>query len=105
MKKFITAFSIFLFLLFTINTVTTVAQPKIHSQGFYTMRDLNLSENTIYTVRNSEPYVEGLLIIIDSDKKIQQLIRIQPSSIQNTLIPLKSDFTFIIYGNVRLSFS
>lgn len=105
MKKSITILSIFLLISFTINTVTAVAQPKIYSQGFYTLKDLNLSENTFYTVQNNEPYVEGLLIILDPDRKIQQLIRIPPSSTKNPLIPLKSDYKFIIYGNVKLIFS
>ncbi|WP_238918630.1 hypothetical protein [Clostridium sp. YIM B02555] len=105
MKKFITVFSISLFLLFSINTVTAIAQPKTYSQGFYTMNDLGLNENTLYKVRNNEPYVEGLLIIVDSDRKIQQLIRIAPNSTENTLIPLKNDYKFIIYNNVRLNFS
>jgi hypothetical protein len=105
MKKFITVFFISLFLLFSINTVTAIAQPKTYSQGFYTMNDLGLNENTLYKVRNNEPYVEGLLIIVDSDKKIQQLIRIAPNSTENTLIPLKNDYKFIIYNNVRLNFS
>ncbi|AQR94502.1 hypothetical protein [Clostridium saccharoperbutylacetonicum] len=105
MKKFITVFFISLFLLFSINTVTAIAQTKTYSQGFYTMNDLGLNENTLYKVRNNEPYVEGLLIIVDSDKKIQQLIRIAPNSTENTLIPLKNDYKFIIYNNVRLNFS
>lgn len=105
MKKFFTIFSILLILLFTVNTVTAVAQPKTYSQGFYTMKDLNLVENTSYTVQNNQPYVEGLLFIIDSDRKIQQLVRIPPSSTQTPLIPLKNDYRFIVYGDVKLSFS
>lgn len=105
MKRFISILSISLFLLVTINTVNVVAQTKIYSQGFYTMKDLGLNENTSYNVRNYEPYVEGLLIIVDADRKIQQLIRIPANSTLNPLIPLKSDYKFIIYNNVRLGFS
>ncbi len=105
MKRFITVFAISLLLLFTINTVAAVAQPKIYSQDFYTMKYLGLNENITYKVRNNEPYVEGLLIIIDSNKKIQQIIRIAPNSTENTLAPLKNDYKFIIYNNVLLSFS
>lgn len=105
MKRFISILSIFLFLLFTINTVTALAQPKTYSQGFYTMKDLGLVENVSYTVTNHEPFVEGLLLVIDSDRKIQQLIRIPANSAENPLVPLKSDYRFIIYNNVRLSFS
>lgn len=105
MKRFLTTFSILLFLLLTINNITALAQLKTYSQGFYTMKDLGLTENTIYKVRNNEPYVEGLLIVVDSDKKVQQLIRIDPNSTENTLKPLKGDYRFIIYNNVHLSFS
>lgn len=105
MKKIIPILSISLFLLVAMNTVTTMAQPKIYSQGFYTMKDLNLAENTFYTIQNREPYSEGFLIIIDSNKKIQQLIRIQPNSTKVPLIPLQNDFRFIVYGNVQLIFS
>lgn len=105
MRKFLVIFSFFLFLAFSINTVTTVAQTKTYSQGFYTMKDLNLSENTSYTVQNNEPYVEGLLIIVDSDRKIQQLVRIQPNFTKTPLIALKNDYRFIIYGDVKLIFS
>lgn len=105
MKKFIAIFSIFLFISFTLNTVTTIAQPKTYSQGFYTLKDLGLAENISYNVQNYEPYVEGLLIIIDADRKIQQLIRIPANSTQNPLIPLKADYKFIIYNNVRVGFS
>lgn len=64
MKKSIILFSIFLFISFTINTVNTFAQSKIYSQGFYTMKDLNLTDNVTYIVENNEPYVDGLLFII-----------------------------------------
>lgn len=74
MKKFFRILPIFLFLLLTINTVTAIAQPKIYSQGFYSMQDLGLNENVNYTVTNHEPYADGLLIVIDSDKRIQQLL-------------------------------
>ncbi|WP_238860413.1 hypothetical protein [Clostridium sp. YIM B02569] len=105
MKKFIYILSMSLLLLFTFNTVSVVAQPKIYSQGFYNMKDLNLKENVSYKVQNQEPYVEGLLIILDADRKIQQLIRIPASSGQLPLAPLKYDYRFIIYNNVLLTFS
>ncbi|AVK49933.1 hypothetical protein AXY43_19190 [Clostridium sp. MF28] len=105
MKKFIYILSILLLFLFTLNTAPVVAQPKIYSQGFYNMKDLNLSENVSYKVQNNQPYVEGLLIIIDADKKIQQLLRIPANSTKIPLAPLKYDYKFIIYNNVLLTFS
>ncbi|MBE6088140.1 MAG: hypothetical protein E7206_08895 [Clostridium beijerinckii] len=105
MKKFIYILSISLFLLFTFNTVSVVAQPQMYSQGFYNMKDLNLSENVSYKVQNNQPYVEGLLIILDADRKIQQLVRIPASATQIPIIPLKYDYRFIIYNNIFLTFS
>lgn len=105
MKKFIYILSILLLFLFTFNTVTTVAHHKMYSQGFYDMKDLNLSENVTYKVQNHEPYVDGLLIVLDADRKIQQLIRIPARSSQIPIMPLKYAYKFIIYNNVLLTFS
>ena len=105
MKKFIYTLSIFSLLLFTFNTITITAQLKTYSQGFYAMKDLNLRENVSYKVQNHEPYVEGLLIVVDADRKIQQLIRIPANSTEIPIAPLKYDYKFIIYNNVLLTFS
>lgn len=105
MKKFAIIISVLLFLTFTMNTITTVAQPKSYSQGFYTMKDLNLYENRSYTVQNTSPFVDGWLVIFDLNKNIQQINRIAANSSQYPLIPLRSDYTFVIYGNVNLVFS
>lgn len=105
MKKFIHTLSAFLLLLFTFNTITITAQLKTYSQGFYAMKDLNLRENVSYKVQNHEPYVDGLLIIVDADRKIQQLIRIPANSTEIPIAPLKYDYKFIIYNNVLLTFS
>jgi len=101
MKKFI---AVFLVLYFIINPVATAAEIKTYSQGFYTMEDLKLSENTIYKVQNHEPYVQGLLIVLDSNARVQQYIRIPSNSTVNTLVPLEKDYKFIIYNNVNLTF-
>lgn len=105
MKKVITILSVSLFLFFSINTISTIAQTKKFSQGFYTMNDLGLQEGVSYNVKNYDPYVEGLLIIIDNNTKIQQAIRIPANSGENTIVPLKSDYKFIIYNNIQLVFS
>lgn len=105
MRKFIAIFFTFLFLSFNINTLTLVAEAKTFSQGFYTMEDLGLYPNTPYSVQNSSTYNDGLLIILDGNKTIQQVIRIKPQSPKYTLIPLMNDYVFILYGNFDLNFS
>lgn len=108
MKKFIFIFSIFLFLSFNINTITAVAnipEAKIFSQGFYNIKQLGLSENIPYSVQNISSSSGGLLIIVTDNEIIQQIIRISPQSPQYPLIPLSSNYKFIVYGNVELIFS
>lgn len=108
MKKFILLFSIFLFLSFNINTIAALAnvpEQKIFSQGFYNMKQLGLSENIPYSVENISSSTGGLLIILTDNQVIQQVIRISPQSPKYPLIPLSSNYKFIVYGNVELVFS
>lgn len=106
MKKFIIAFSIFLLASFNMNIIAApTVQPKTFSQGFYNMKDLNLSENISYSIQNIDPHNSGLLIILDSNQVVQQCIRLMPQSPQYSLMPLKNDYKYIIYGNVQLVFS
>jgi hypothetical protein len=103
MKKFFILISFFLFLSFSMNTVNVMAQPKIFSQGFYTMKDLNLYEGTNHSVRNISQNDEGLLLVLDSYGIIQQVIRVKPRT-EYALVPLLSGYEFIIYRNIQLVF-
>lgn len=105
MKKFIVIISIFLLVLLSMNTVTTFAQKKSFSQGFYTMKDLNLYENNTYFVENTSTYGTGMLIIIDNNSVIQQVIRFAPKSPKYPLISLFNNYNFIVYGNINLVFT
>lgn len=106
MKKLIIIFSFFLFASFNINAIATPSvQQKTYSQGFYNMKDLNLSENIPYSVQNIDSHNGGLLIILDTNQIIQQVIRVSAQSPKYALIPLRSSYQFIIYGNVQLIFS
>lgn len=104
MKKFAALLSIFLFMSFTINTVSAAARHKAFSQGFYTMKDFNLYEGNTYTVTNTSQDNEGLLIVLNSERIMQQIIRVKPGT-KYVLIPLLSDYQFIIFGNIQLVFS
>lgn len=104
MKKFIAIFFVFLFLSFAMNTISTIAQTKTFSQGFYTMEDFNLYEGSNHTAKNTAQYGEGLLIVLDNHGIIQQVIRVKPGT-QYTLVPLLSGYQFIVYGNLQLTFA
>ncbi|WP_315075138.1 hypothetical protein [uncultured Clostridium sp.] len=106
MKKFISIFSIFLLLSLNINTIDTFAQSKSFTQGFYTMNDLGLNENTPYSVQNLSPSNQGIVIIIDKNRIIQQILRLTPSSPKHNLGFLENSYHFIIYGDdIQIVFS
>lgn len=107
MKKFITIFSIFLFLSFNISTIATVAQitqPKRFKEGFYSMTDLGLIENVSYTVHNISNY-NGFLVVFDSDQKIQQAISLEPNSQKHPLKTIRNTDRVVILGKGELIFS
>ncbi|WP_315074137.1 hypothetical protein [uncultured Clostridium sp.] len=105
MKRLIAILSIFFFLAFNLNTQYAIAQQR-HPQGFYTMKDLGLSENIPYSVQNLSPNTKALILVLDKDQSTQQLLRLPPSSPKYNLTPLENDYRFIIYGNdVQIVFS
>lgn len=106
MKKFITIFSIFLFISFSINTTTTVAhvtEEKKFSEGFYSMSDLGLMENVTYNVQNVSKY-KGFLVVFDSDQKIQQAISLEANSLKHPLKTIKRTDRVVILGQGELIF-
>ena len=105
MKKFTIIILTVLLLTFSMNAGVAIAQQKSYSQGFYTMKDLNFFEDISYSVQNISQHDDGLLIILDSDKKIQQVVRLRPGAPKSPLRPFRSDYKFIIYGDVQLIFS
>jgi len=105
MKKFVTIFSIFLFLSFSMNIVTTVAQPQSFSQGIYNVRDSKFLVDTSYSIQNTSPNDKALLMVIDGNQQIQELIRLEPNSPKYYLKPLQYDFLIVIIGKGQLVFS
>ncbi|AWK52953.1 hypothetical protein DIC82_18990 [Clostridium beijerinckii] len=105
MKKFAYIFFIFLFLSFTINTVTTVATHKSFSEGFYYAKDLNIMENVKYCVENISPSYDGYIIIFDDKQRTQQAVRLEPNSQEHILLPIKYNYKIVIVGRGELVFS
>lgn len=107
MKKFLIIISIYLLILFNINTVATVAQIsqlKRFKEGFYSMNDLGLMENVAYNVQNSSNY-NGFLVVFDSDQKIQQAISLEPNSQKHPLKTISNSDRVVILGQGELIFS
>lgn len=106
MKKFITIFSILLFLSFSINTITTLTQVtevKKFGEGFYNINDLGFMENVSYSVQNSSIFNE-FLIVFDSDQKVQQAISLEPQSTRYPLKPMEYTDRIVILGRGELTF-
>ncbi|OOM80036.1 hypothetical protein [Clostridium sp. BL-8] len=105
MKKFIIIFSIFLFVSFNLNVIPISAQPPgTFSQGIYKISDLKLLLNVEYAVQNVSP-AESFLIIFDSNKRIEQSIRLEGNSIKYVLKPMEEDYSIIIFGDGQLDFT
>lgn len=105
MRKNITIFSIFLFLSFSMNTVTAVAEPKAFVQGIYNVSDSKLLIGTSYNIQNTATTSKCILILIDSDLMVQELIRLEPNSPQYALKPLQYGYILVVIGNGNLVLS
>lgn len=105
MKRFISALSIFLILLITINTVNVAAYPESFSQGFYSVKDLHLMENVNYAVQNISPNYDAYLIIFDDQERTNESVRLGPHSQKHILLPVKYNYKILIIGNGELTFS
>lgn len=106
LKKFISIFSIFLFLSFSITTATVadINQPRTFKEGFYNIRDLGLMENVSYSVQNLSEY-RGFMVVFDSEQKIQQAISLDPRSQKFPLKPIRNSDRIVILGQGALTFS
>lgn len=105
MKKYIFVFFIFLFLSISTSTVETIAASGPFPQGFYSLKDLNLMENTNYSAQNVSHNYNAYLIIFDDQERIQESVRLEPQSLKYTLLPLKSNYNILIVGKGELTFS
>ncbi len=90
MRKLAILFSIFLFLSFSVNTLTVRAQPlnlKL-SEGVYSIRDLKLMENVTYDIQNSSA-ATVFMIRIDGNQEVMESRRLEPNSIKYNIGPFK----------------
>ncbi|WP_026889848.1 hypothetical protein [Clostridium beijerinckii] len=104
MKKSVIVFSIFLFMSFSMNLITSVAQTNTFSEGIYGIEGLKLIPNVPYKVRN----VSGgkvFITILNEDLIMEQSIRFQPNSLQYVLNPMQYGYKIIIAGSGQLSFT
>ncbi|EHJ00463.1 hypothetical protein CDLVIII_3920 [Clostridium sp. DL-VIII] len=100
MKRFITIFSISLFLSISLNTISVFAQQaKTLTQGIYNVRDSNLLVGSPITARMTSSNDKAIIIVIGPDQNIHALERLGPGIPQEILPPLDYDQSIIIYTN------
>ena len=103
MKKIFAAFSVVLFLFFTLPS-NVAGENKSMTQGMYNLIDAKLQPGITYKVRNTST-TKSLLLVIDNNQNIQQLMRLDPTSPEYILKPLNSSDIIIIIGAAKLEFS
>jgi hypothetical protein len=105
MKRSIFIFSILIFLSFSLNTISVMAEPKTLNEGLYKLRDSGLSAGITYKVRNTSLSGKSIIIIIDPNQSLQEFIKLDPSSIDYLIKPLEYGSTIIIVGSGNIVFS
>lgn len=98
MKKFIIIFFIISFLSFNMLIIPSIAQPKVFSEGIYTIQNLNLSPYTTYTAKNISSNEYAYVIIFDTNQIVQQFIQLKPQSEEYNLLPIQLGYLIAIVG-------
>lgn len=104
MKKYVLIFSIFLFLSFSINTIVVSAVHfRTLSQGVYIVKD-NLLADVSYNIENTSSNNKAVIMVIDSNRTLQEYIILDPKVTHYNLKPLHLDDTVVIVGNADINF-
>lgn len=105
MKKFAVILSLLIFILFNTNTLTAFATHKSFKEGFYNLKDLDIMANTPYSVQNISSNAPILIMIFDTEQRMQQSMRLLPNSPKYSIIPLQYDSKLVVLGEGELVFS
>ena len=98
MKKFIILFSIILGLSFCTIKTTPVFADNIFKAGVFSLSDLNISANKIYTVQNTSSISTMNIIVFNEHPHLVQFIELEPNSKKYNLVPLNPEDKLIIVG-------
>ena len=105
MKRFITICSVFLFLSFSINTIRVFGASKSFTQGLYLVKDVGLTLNSTYEVRNLSSRSPFVLLIFDENNAMQEFIRLESNSPKYFVKPLGYEYVFVIIGKGEVEFT
>ena len=99
MKKTIVLFLIMLFLSFNMLIVPSEAQAMNLKEGLYSVSELNISPDEIYTIQNNSFTDRIQVFIFDENQTIIQSIRLRPQASKYELQPLQPNYEIGIIGN------
>lgn len=99
MKKTIVLLLITLFLLLNILIVPSEAQVMNLKEGLYSVSELNISPDEIYTIQNISFTDRIQVFIFDENQTIIQSIRLRPQAPKYELQPLQPNYEIGIIGN------
>lgn len=103
MKKCTVLFFIFFVILFNIiGLKTTFATDSAFKEGIYTINDLKLSKDGIYTVKNISKNNNIRLLVFDEDHAIIQSTKIEANSEKIDIVPIMSNYIIVVAGDGEL---
>lgn len=104
MKKVAILILIFLCLIFNVNGLKyACAVDSTFKEGIYTITDLNLSPDTVYTIKNVSKSKAVGVFIYDEDYVNMQFIKLGPDSIKKDTIPMQANYIFIVVGDGEIT--
>ncbi|AWK53097.1 hypothetical protein DIC82_14475 [Clostridium beijerinckii] len=98
MKRFNIAFFLFLFFSFNIFVVSSLADSKPLSQGIYTNKQLNLSPNKVYNIKNISPNERVVILISDTNEIVYYSIQLEPLSEDFSFQPPFTSYLVTVIG-------
>lgn len=105
MKNSVRILFVFLFVSFSFNTVSALAETKnTFSEGIYSISDLKLLPNVSYKIENVSGG-KSFISIFNNDLILEESIRLESNSLKYILKPMQYDYKIVIIGTGQLLFS
>jgi hypothetical protein len=85
-------------------SVTALAQigTNLIKEGIYSVSDLNLSPDKIYSIQNVSTDKVAFVMLFNDHDEFLQYIKLLPKSAKQRLLPIKPEYRIIITGETEV---